>query len=82
MADLRGVRERLGFAAAAVGGEGAWRFDGVVVRLKGPELGGLGEGSAPEAADAGEEALAGQCAFAEQDESGARDLAYALSLEG
>jgi len=80
--DLRGVRERLGLAAPAVSSEGAGRLDGVVVRLEGPELGGLGEGAAAEAADAGDKALAGERAIAEQDEGGARDLADALTLEG
>lgn len=59
MADLRGVREGLGLAAAAVGGERAWRVDGVAVGLERPELGGLGEGAPADAADAGEEALPG-----------------------
>lgn len=82
MTDLRGVRESLGLAATAISSEGAGRLDGVVVRLEGPELGGLGEGAAAEAADAGDEALAGERAIAEQDEGGARDLADALTLEG
>lgn len=82
VADLRGVRERLGLAAPAVSSEGAGRLDGVVVRLDGPELGGLGEGAAAEAADAGDKALAGERAIAQQDEGGARDLADALALEG
>ena len=59
MSDLLGVREGLGLAAAAVGRDGAGCLDGVLVRLEGPELGGLGEGAAAEAADAGDEALAG-----------------------
>lgn len=59
MADLRGVREGLGLAAAAVGGERAWRVDGVAVGLERPELGGLGEGAPADAADAGGEALPG-----------------------
>lgn len=80
--DLRGVREGLGLAAATVGGEGARGLDGVVVGLDGPELGGLCEGAAPKAADAGEEALAGERAVAEQDKGRASDLAYALTLEG
>lgn len=80
--DLRGVREGLGLAASAVGREGAGRLDGVVVRLEGLELGGLGEGAAAEAADAGDEALAGKRAVAEKDEGGALDLADALALEG
>ena len=82
MSDLLGVREGLGLAAAAVGRDRAGCLDGVLVRLEGPELGGLGEGAAAEAADAGEEALAGQRAVAEQDEGGARDLADSLALEG
>lgn len=53
-----------------------------MVRLESPELGGLGEGAAAEAADASDEALAGERAIAEQDECGARDLADALALEG
>lgn len=82
VADLRGVRERLGLAAAAVSGEGAGRLDGVVVWLEGPELGGLGKGATAEAADAGDEALARERTIAEQDERGARDLADALALKG
>lgn len=81
MADLRGVREGLGLAAAAVGGERAWRVDGVAVGLERPELGGLGEGAPADAADAGEEALPGERAVAEQDEGGAVHPADALPLE-
>ena len=38
--DLRGVRKRLGLAAATIGHEGAGCLDGVLEWLEGLELGG------------------------------------------